>query len=112
MGRLIGQAKRYRLEELTLKYGENFMAALTMKATVRKHVNMLHHILGYFKSRLTAREKAELLGVINDYHQGLTPLIVPLTLMKHYVERFDIGYVRDQVYLNPHPKELMLRNHV
>jgi uncharacterized protein YbgA (DUF1722 family)/uncharacterized protein YbbK (DUF523 family) len=112
MGRLIGQAERYRLEELTLKYGENFMAALTMKATVRKHVNVLHHILGYFKSRLTAREKAELLGVINDYHQGLTPLIVPLTLMKHYVERFDIGYVRDQVYLNPHPKELMLRNHV
>ena len=112
MGRLIGQAERYRLKELTLKYGENFMAALTMKATVRKHVNVLHHIVGYFKSQLNAREKAELLGVINDYHQGLTPLIVPLTLMKHYVQTFDVGYIRDQVYLNPHPKELMLRNHV
>ena len=53
-----------------------------------------------------------MLGVIGDYHHGLTPLIVPLTLIKHYVQLFDVGYIRDQVYLNPHPKELMLRNHV
>jgi uncharacterized protein YbgA (DUF1722 family)/uncharacterized protein YbbK (DUF523 family) len=112
MGRLVGQLNRYRLKELTLKYGEHFMKALAMKATVRKHVNVLQHIVGYFKNRLTAQEKAEVLGVIDDYHRGLTPLIVPLTLIKHYVQTFDVGYVRDQVYLNPHPKELMLRNHV
>ncbi|MDH4246024.1 MAG: DUF523 and DUF1722 domain-containing protein [Nitrospira sp.] len=112
MGRLVGQAERYRLKELTLKYGEQFMTTLTMKATVRKHVNVLQHIVGYFKSRLTTQEKAELLDVIADYHRGLTPLIVPLTLVKHYVQIFDVGYMRDQVYLNPHPKELMLRNHV
>lgn len=112
MGRLVGQVERYRLKDLTSKYGEHFMKALTMKATVRKHVNVLQHIVGYFKSRLTTQEKAELLGVIADYHRGLTPLIVPLTLIKHYVHVFDVGYVREQVYLNPHPKELMLRNHV
>jgi len=111
MGRLVGQAERYRLKELTLKYGEHFMITLTMKATVRKHVNVLQHIVGYFKSRLTTQEKAELLDVIADYHRGLTPLIVPLTLVKHYVQILDVGYIRDQVYLNPHPKELMLRNH-
>jgi uncharacterized protein YbgA (DUF1722 family) len=87
------------------------MKALTVKATVRKHVNVLQHIVGYFKSRLTTHEKAELLDVITDYHRGLTPLIVPLTLVKHYVQIFDVEYIRDQVYLNPHPKELMLRNH-
>ncbi len=111
MGRLVGHVERYRLKELTLKYGEYFMRALTMKATVRKHVNVLQHIVGYFKSRLTTHEKAELLSVIADYHGGLTPLIVPLTLVKHYVQIFDVGYIRDQVYLSPHPKELMLRNH-
>ena len=88
------------------------MKALSVKATVRKHVNVLQHILGYFKERLRAPEKAELLDVISDYHHGLTPLIVPLTLIKHYVQIFDVSYIRDQVYLNPHPKELMLRNHV
>ena len=95
-----------------MKYGELFMKALSVKTTVRKHVNVLQHILGYFKDRLGAQEKAELQGVIGDYHRGLTPLIVPLTLIKHYVQIFDVGYICDQVYLNPHPKELMLRNHV
>jgi uncharacterized protein YbgA (DUF1722 family)/uncharacterized protein YbbK (DUF523 family) len=112
LGRLVGQAERYRPKELAQRYGELFMKALAMKATVRKHVNVLQHILGYFKDRLGAHEKAELLGVIGDYHRGLTPLVVPLTLIKHYVRIFDVGYIRDQVYLNPHPKELMLRNHV
>ncbi len=112
LGRLVGQAERHRPKELAHRYGELFMKALAVKATVRKHVNVLQHMLGYFKDRLGAQEKAELLGVIGDYHQGLTPLIVPLTLIKHYVRIFDVGYIRDQVYLNPHPKELMLRNHV
>jgi uncharacterized protein YbgA (DUF1722 family)/uncharacterized protein YbbK (DUF523 family) len=112
LGQLVAQAKRYQPKDLTVKYGELLMKTLAMKATVRKHVNVLQHIVGYFKSRLTTHEKAELLGVIADYHRGLTPLIVPLTLIKHYVHVFDVGYVRDQVYLNPHPKELMLRNHV
>jgi uncharacterized protein YbgA (DUF1722 family)/uncharacterized protein YbbK (DUF523 family) len=112
LGRLVGQAERYRPKELATRYGELFMNALAMKATVRKHVNVLQHILGYFKDRLGAQEKAELLVVIGDYHRGLTPLVVPLTLIKHYVRIFDVGYIRDQVYLNPHPKELMLRNHV
>lgn len=112
MGQLVAQAERYRPQDLTVKYGELLMKTLAMKATVRKHVNVLYHILGYFKKRLTAQEKVELLGVIDDYHRGLTPLIVPLTLMKHYVHVFDVSYIHDQVYLNPHPKELMLRNHV
>lgn len=112
LGRLVGQADRYRPRELAVKYGELFMKALAVKATVRKHVNVLQHMLGYFKAHLGAPQKAELLDVINDYHRGLTPLIVPLTLVKHYVHLFDVAYIRDQVYLNPHPKELMLRNHV
>jgi uncharacterized protein YbgA (DUF1722 family)/uncharacterized protein YbbK (DUF523 family) len=112
LGRLVGQAHQHHPKELAYRYGELFMNALAVKATVRKHVNVLQHILGYFKERLGAREKAELLVVIGDYHQGLTPLIVPLTLIKHYVQTYEVDYIRDQVYLNPHPKELMLRNHV
>jgi uncharacterized protein YbgA (DUF1722 family) len=112
LGRLVGQAHQHRPKDLTCQYGELFMKALAVKATVRKHVNVLQHILGYFKERLGTHEKAELLGVIGDYHQELTPLVVPLTLIKHYVKIFDVSYILDQVYLNPHPKELMLRNHV
>lgn len=112
MGRLVGQADRYRLKELIVKYGAFFMKTLTVKATVRKHVNVLHHMAGNFKNRLKAPEKAELLAVIDDYHRGLIPLIVPLTLINHYARVFDVHSICDQAYLNPHPKELLLRNHV
>ena len=112
LGRLVGQADRYRPRALVVAYGEIFMKALRVKATVRKHANVLQHIVGFFKNRLSAEEKRELLGLIDDYHRELTPLIVPMTLIKHYVRMFDVGYIQDQVYLNPHPKELMLRNHV
>ena len=88
------------------------MRALQVTATPRKHVNVLQHIMGFFKSRLSAAEKRELLGVVDDYAGGLVPLIVPITLINHHVARFDSAYVRDQIYLRPHPKELMLRNHV
>jgi uncharacterized protein YbgA (DUF1722 family) len=68
--------------------------------------------MGYFKKDLSSDEKQELLEVINDYHDGLTPLIAPITLIKHYVRKYDKPYLDRQLYLSPHPKELMLRNHV
>lgn len=112
LGRLVGQADRYTPAELAEHYGVQFMEALRVKATVRKHVNVLHHILGYFKDQLREKARDQLREVIDDYHKGLTPLIVPLTLVRHYVNLFDVSYIQNQVYLNPHPKELMLRNRV
>jgi uncharacterized protein YbgA (DUF1722 family)/uncharacterized protein YbbK (DUF523 family) len=112
MGRLVARAKALQPADLAARYGEFLAAGLAVKATSRKHTNVLHHIAGYFKKDLSADEKQELLGVIDDYRQGLVPLIVPLTLVKHYVRKLDVSYLSDQVYLNPHPKELMLRNHV
>jgi uncharacterized protein YbgA (DUF1722 family)/uncharacterized protein YbbK (DUF523 family) len=112
LGHLVARVSELRPKDFARQYGELLMQALAVKTTVPKHVNVLQHILGHFKSCLTANEKAELVGVMEDYHRGLTPLIVPLTLIKHYVHVLDIAYVREQVYLNPHPKELMLRNHV
>jgi len=112
MGRLVAAAKAHTPRELESRYGELFMAALKVKATAKKHVNVLQHILGYFKRDLDAKDKAELRAVIGDYHKNLVPLVVPLTLLKHHLGRIPVPYIQDQVYLYPHPKELMLRNHV
>jgi uncharacterized protein YbgA (DUF1722 family)/uncharacterized protein YbbK (DUF523 family) len=112
LGRLVARAQRFRPAELLQRYGVLFMEALRVKATVRKHVNVLSHLAGHFKKKLQPAERTELDGVIEDYHKGLVPLVVPLTLVKHYVTALDISYIRNQVYLNPHPKELMLRNRV
>ncbi len=112
LGRLVAVAKTRAPRELESRYGELFMAALRVKATTKKHANVLQHILGYFKRDLDAKDKAEMLAVIGDYHKNLVPLVVPLTLLKHHLGRTPVPYVQDQVYLYPHPKELMLRNHV
>ena len=112
LGRLVAGAHRDTPRNLAQRYGTVFMETLKIKATVRKHVNVLQHLAGHFKAHLSDGERKELRGVIDDYHQGLTPLVVPITLIKHYVDRLDVAYLRQQVYLNPHPKELMLRNHV
>jgi uncharacterized protein YbgA (DUF1722 family) len=88
------------------------MQALALKATVKKNVNVLQHLAGYFKKMLTGDEKQELQEVIEQYHRSYTPLIVPLTLINHYVRKYDQEYLRKQYYLNPHPIELKLRNHV
>jgi len=68
--------------------------------------------IGYFRNDLDGEEKQELIEIIYNYHQGLIPLIVPVTLLGHYVRKFDEQYLKRQFYLNPHPLELMLRNHV
>ena len=68
--------------------------------------------MGYFTGVLSPDEKQELLEVIERYRGGLIPLIVPATLVNHYVRKYDEPYLRLQTYLNPHPVELQLRNHV
>jgi len=73
---------------------------------------VLQHVMGYFKKVLSPDEKQELLEIIEQYHRKQVPLIVPVTLLNHYVRKFDESYLKQQVYLNPHPMELMLRNHV
>jgi len=112
MGRLVASAKDLPPSELYGKYEEMFVNALRIPGTVKKNVNVLHHAMGYFKRDLTPDEKSELVEVIENYRDGYVPLIVPVTLLNHYVRKYDEGYLKAQYYLNPHPVELALRNHV
>ncbi len=112
LGRLVADVKQYSVRELTRTYGQRFMEALAVKTTIRKHVNVLQHLAGHFKDALSSAVRDELHAVIGDYQKGFVPLSVPVTLIRHYVRVLDVPYLKDQVYLAPHPKELMLRNHV
>lgn len=112
MGALVARAKGQPSEKVFSEYHELLMGALKLRATVKKHTNVLMHAMGYFKRDLTSDEKQELLEVIQNYHDQYTPLIVPITLLNHYVRKYNQAYLKQQVYLNPHPVELQLRNHV
>jgi len=112
LGRLVARARTMGRRDLERSYVATFMQALATLATARRHTNVLQHIAGYLKNLLDAASKQELGDTIEDYRRGLVPLVVPLTLVRHYVRVYDLTYLSGQLYLEPHPKELMLRNHV
>jgi uncharacterized protein YbgA (DUF1722 family)/uncharacterized protein YbbK (DUF523 family) len=112
LGRLVAGASSLPRDEVRGRYESELMDALRVVATPKRHVNVLHHMLGYFKDTLDAASRGELVASIEDYGRGLVPLIVPITLVRHHVRVLKAAYLAGQVYLEPHPKELMLRNHV
>ncbi|HET6515235.1 MAG TPA: DUF523 and DUF1722 domain-containing protein [Thermodesulfovibrionales bacterium] len=112
LGQLVARAKAYKTEGLLSEYLKILMDGLRLTATAKKNTNVLQHMAGYFSERLSTDEKRELGEIISQYHAGLIPLVVPIVLMRHYVRKFNEPYLKRQHYLNTHPLELMLRNHV
>jgi len=111
LGRLVAALAEHTPAAFRDLYMEQFMAALAIQPTVRRHVNTLQHLAGHLKRLLGDEERKRVHSVIDDYGAGLVPLIVPITLLRHYVELHRVPWAQDQTYLDPHPKELMLRNH-
>lgn len=108
LGRLLASAD-IPLDELAKAYIHGLMDALKIKATRKKHANTLQHLQGYFSKNLSPNEKQELAQQIHDYRQGLVPLVVPLTLIKHYLLVYPLAYLSQQTYLDPYPAQLKLR---
>ncbi len=111
MGRLMAQAGSLDLDTFIERYQELLMAAMSLRPTTKKHVNVLQHMMGFFKKFISADEKQELLSVIDQFRNNIVPLIVPVTLINHYIRKYQEPYLMQQRYLNPHPLELKLRNH-
>ena len=104
LGKRVAQAKQIAQAELKSRYAEEFMQALTFRSTKKKNADVLYHMLGFFKTQLSKDEKLDLIETIEDYRNELTPLTVPVTLIKRHIRKHKIDYLSDQVYLNPHPK--------
>ena len=111
MGKLVAEGKKLPLNDLYASYETLLMEALKLRTTVKKNTNVLQHMTGYFKDQLSKDEKQELLEILDEYRKGFIPLVVPLTLINHYVRKYKEDYLKQQIYLNPHPVSLQLRNH-
>ncbi len=110
LGRLVSAAGTGPIGPLTKQYGQEFMAALTCRATLRRHVNALQHAAGYLKRTLDAEDRAELTEAIEAFRLGQVPRLVPVTLLQHHFRRHPDAYITGQVYLYPpDPRELLLR---
>ena len=112
LGRLVARANGMPKRALKEAYEALFMETMSRMATTRRHTNVLTHMAGHLKRIVDPASRQELQQSIDEYRRGLVPLVVPLTLIRHYVRAHDIDYLAGQTYLEPHPRELMLRNHV
>ena len=112
LGRLVAGLKELPRAVFRETYENGFMQALAKLATHGRNANALQHAAGYLKRDLDSASRGELADLIHDYRNGLVPLVVPISLIGHHVRRHEIEYLIGQVYLEPHPRELMLRNHV
>jgi uncharacterized protein YbgA (DUF1722 family)/uncharacterized protein YbbK (DUF523 family) len=112
LGRMVAALKGRVSQAAAGQYAAAFMTALAAIATPGRHANVLQHMAGYFQRLIDDASRRELAASIADYQGGLVPLVVPITLVLHHARARHVQYLLDQVYLQPHPKELMLRNHV
>jgi uncharacterized protein YbgA (DUF1722 family)/uncharacterized protein YbbK (DUF523 family) len=112
LGRLVASAKNYGIGELFAAYESKMMKHLARPINPKQVTDVLMHIMGFFKKALNPEDKAELIGVIDEYRLGKVPLIAPVTLLKHYARKFPQPYLSNQVFLDPYPGEFMLRTFV
>ena len=111
LGRLLAHPEQFADDQtLAAAYLDGFTEVMRRTPTCRSHTNVLQHLAGYVSDHLDSDERGELTEMIDQYRRGLLPLIVPVTLLRHYVRKFQVPYLLDQVYLTPHPHELMLLN--
>ncbi|HEX8593187.1 MAG TPA: DUF523 and DUF1722 domain-containing protein [Pseudomonas sp.] len=110
LGNMLGGMGRSDPNDIAEQYFSDLMTALKKCATRRTHTNVLQHLTGYLKQTISAADKQEIQQLIAQYHQGIVPLIVPLTLLKHHFRQHPDPYVALQVYMQPHPENLSLRN--
>ena len=112
IGQLLANSKRQPIAVIAERFIALLMAALGTMATRKTHTNVLEHIRGYLKKQLNADDKQELGGLIEQYRKGIVPLIVPLTMLRHYFKRHHNDYINQQVFFMPYPEQLSLRNHL
>ena len=110
LGPMVAGVCKTNLDSVAEAYIENLMQALKRPASRKRHCNVLMHLMGYFKTELSAEEKRELLQILEEYRLGMVPLVVPITLLKHYLRRLPNPYLLGQTYLDPYPREMRLRN--
>jgi len=110
IGRLLANAKTRPIEETAALFIHRLMSGLGKAATRKSHTNVLQHIRGYLKRDLEKPEKQEMDSLIMQYSSGQIPLVVPLTLLRHHFRRHESDYIARQVYMQPYPEQLSLRN--
>lgn len=112
LGKLLGESSVFNNEEIFDTYSVLLFRSLALKSTPKKNSDVLTHILNLLKKDLDNGDIQEIKTMIQAYKGGRIPLIMPVTIINHHARRLNKSYMMQQYFLNPHPAELKLLNHV
>jgi uncharacterized protein YbgA (DUF1722 family)/uncharacterized protein YbbK (DUF523 family) len=110
LGRMLADAGKQDIKELSRNFITTLMDTLSHRATRRSHSNVLYHLSGYLKKKVSSEERQRLRALIDRYRQGEIPLVVPVTMLQHHFANQPDAYIHSQVFMAPYPDELQLRN--
>lgn len=112
LGQIVGNYDKLFFEEILGKYELLFKNAIGEKSSIGKNRNVLEHMAGFVKDKITQIEKEMLHEQIRDYANKMVPLIAPLSKLHMFAKAHNVNYLLNQKFLHPYPKELVLRSDI
>jgi uncharacterized protein YbgA (DUF1722 family)/uncharacterized protein YbbK (DUF523 family) len=112
LGQIVGNHEGLKFDELLRQYEILFKTAIGQKSSIGKNRNVLEHMAGFVKDKISSVEKEMLHEQIEEYAHKIVPLIAPLSRLYMFAKEYDVEYLLGQKFLHPYPKELALRSDI
>ncbi len=106
-GKLLANLKTASLPAIFAEYRRLVLKIIFSQPRKTANINVLEHIAGYFKNELSAAEKRYFQMLLDGYRKGNVSLQSLKILLASWVERYQSGYLQNQTYFQPYPRQLI-----
>ncbi len=110
LGKRLAKLTQASLEEVADHYISEFMKATVKPVERLQQANLLQKIHRFIKDAMTADERSEINLQIQRYRQGVIPLIVPMTMIRHFFTKYKGDST--MTALHAYPDALGLQNSI
>ncbi len=107
LGKIIGNQNKLPIEDVISEYEAHLHNAMSKNPRRSTHINTLMHAVGYFSKKLTSKEKAYFLDLLDRYRDHKIPLSAVLSVLQSWIVKYDESYLARQSYFEPYPSELV-----
>ena len=106
MGRAVASQKGIGMQDAWKRYALHLSKALGKGPRHTSHRNVLLHSFGYVSDKISREERVFFLDLLDMYEDDRTPLVTLKEVLRAYIIRFDVDYLKGQYYFEPYPMEL------
>lgn len=112
LGPIVAQARDENILDSVKMYDELLKTLLACHAKRGGMVNVIEHVYGYFKKSLSSPEKTLYRQTLDEFRQGVVPMITIIKLLQQFLSHYGSDYLEDQFFFQPYPSELALRSSI